>query len=370
MQSDGSRLETSSDQNGNFEVHGMREGSQWLRITAKGYRLHDERDVQAGTQGLQLILEETSSARVRVRDPDGRILQRYVLGVRRFFPHGGGQIAAVLNVPDVSVRAEDLVDGAMTITGIEPGSDQERMQYVFQVQADGFAKTLSDPFEITATSPLIEVLVTRGAILVGQVLDERGQPIADADIATQGEGSMEDSPLRPLFTGLAPDKITRTKVRTDSQGNFRLERLGFAEYQLKISHAEYCDGIVHGLQLATPAEQRLPPIVLLRGTLVRGTVAVDGTPQGQVKVVVDADPAVADAGLLRMETVSNNDGTFVLNKRLPPGSYEIKAAQMTADTANPDIFRQILQMKKTAVTFELRTGQAIAEHSLNIITTR
>lgn len=372
MQSDGSRLDSVSDQNGNFEVHGMREGSQWLRITAKGFRLHDERDVQAGTQGLQVILEETGSARARVRDPDGRILQRYLLGLRRFFPHGGGQIGAVTNVPDVSVRVEDLVDGAMTVTGIEPGTDQERVQYVFQVQADGFAKTLSDPFELTAHAPLIEITVTRGAILIGQVLDERSQPIADAEVATQGEGSMEDSPLRPLFTGLAPDKITRAKVRTDSQGNFRLERLAFAEYQLKVSHAEYCDGIVRALQLSTPNEQRLPAIVLLRGTLVRGTVAVDGTPQGQVKVVVDADPAVADAGgsQLRMETVSNNDGTFVLHKRLPPGNYEIKAAQMTADTASPDIFRQILQMKKTAVTFELRTGQAIAEHSLNIITNR
>jgi uncharacterized GH25 family protein len=371
LQSDGSQLEATSDQGGNFEVLGMREGSQWLRITAKGYQMHDERSVPAGTQNLQVILEETGSARARVRDPDGRVLDRYLLGVRRWFPHGGGQIGNLPNVPDVSVRPEDLLDGAATLTGMDPGTDQERAEYVFQVQADGFARTLSNPFEVSANgAPLIEITVTRGAVLLGQVLDEAGRPVADAEVVTQGEGSVEDGPLRNLFAGIAPDKITRAKARTDHQGNFRLERLAFADYQLKVQHPDYCDGIVHGLQLSSPTEQRLPPIVLVHGTVVRGTTSVDGVRSGQVKVVVDADPSVVDAGYLHAETVSNQDGTFVLQKRLPPGSYEIKAAQLASDAAHPDIFRQILQMKQTSVSLELRRGQDIAEHSLNITTTR
>jgi len=101
-----------------------------------------------------------------------------------------------------------------------------------------------------------------------------------------------------------------------------------------------------------------------------GTASVDGVRSGQVKVVVDADPSVVDAGWLHAETVSNHDGTFVLPKRLPPGNYEIKGAQLAADSAHPDIFKQILQMKQTTASLELRRGQDIAEHSLNITTTR
>jgi hypothetical protein len=368
LQSDGTKLEAFSDQNGNFEVLGMREGSQWLRITAKGYQMRDERSVTAGTQGLQVILEETGAARARVRDPDGRVLDRYVLGVRRWFPQGGGQIGLVPSVPDVSVRAEDLVDGAATMTGMEPGTDQERAEYVFQVQADGFARTLSHQFDISAGGPpMIEITVTRGAILLGQVVDEQGRPVEGAEVLTQGDGS-EDGPLRGLLAGFAPDKITRAKARTDAQGNFRLERLAFAEYRVKVQHPDYCDGIVQGLQLATATEQRLPSITLARGTQVRGTASVDGVRQGQVKVVVDVDPAGGDAGFLHAETVSNHDGTFVIPKRLPPGNYEIKAAQLAADAAHPDIFKQILQMKQTTTSLELRRGQDIAEHSLNITT--
>ncbi len=77
-------------------------------------------------------------------------------------------------------------------------------------------------------------------------------------------------------------------------------------------------------------------------------------------------PLGSPTTLVRAETVSNNDGSFELLKRLPPGNYELRGCQLAADPG-ADIFRTILQLKQSAVPFTVLPGQETAEHNLNLL---
>lgn len=370
LQGDATAVDCVTDRTGLFEAAGLREGPHRLRVTARGFQTRDEPQVAAGSQGLHLILERTGTARVRVRTPDGQILGRYTVVLLRWFPHNGGQIASVPTIADVSVRPDDLTDGAATVTGLERGT------YAVHVLADTWAKTLSDPFDIGAgPAPLVEVTVTRGATLSGRVVDEAGQPVTGAEVATQAEGSTEDNPFHRMLASLSPDRITRTSVRTDQNGRYRLERLALADYQLKIVHPDHCEAMLRGIAIAAPGERQAPDAVLARGTVVQGRTFVDGVPAGQVKVVIGPPPDHAanltpEAALVRAEAISNNDGTFAVARRLPPGTYEIKAAQQAGDAAGAGIFLQLLQFRQTSTNFAVAPGQTTAEINLHIVTTR
>ncbi len=371
-------LETYTDERGDFEVLGLREGPHRLRVVARGFQPRDEQPVEAGARGLRLQLEATGSALVRVRDPDGRTVGRFALGLRRWFPEQGGQIGLVPNVPDMSVRPDDLRDGTLRVEGIERGT------YAFQVVAEPWAKALSAPFEVGPglPPPAVEVHLHGGVTLVGQVLDETGQPLEGAEVTTQPNGADEDNPLHRMLQSLAPDKITRHVARTDAQGRFRLPALATADYQLRIAHAEHCTAVLRDLIVTERGERSLPPITLSRGAVLQGVAMVDGRPRGQIRIVIGppavamaaaataAPGAPANVALVRGETVSNNDGSFVLPRRLPPGTYEVKAAQLAGDGPDQDLFRQLLEFKQTAVTIAVRPGQPIVQQNLNVITQR
>ncbi|HLQ38220.1 MAG TPA: carboxypeptidase-like regulatory domain-containing protein [Planctomycetota bacterium] len=364
-------LQGFADQSGAFQVVGLREGPHRLRVRSRDCQMHEQADIAAGTVGLRLVLERRGSARARVLGADGRVLSKYVLGVRRWFQDNGGQIGSLPQIADMHVRPEDLQQGTVKVKGLDRGS------YVFQVTADGHAKTLSLPFAIAANDdePLVEVRLSRGVTLIGAVVDEANRAVAGATVQTQADGAQDDNPLYRMLAQMTPDRITRTNAVTDNQGQFRLSLLAFADYQLRITHTDYCELLQSNLRLQEEGEQQLPPLVLRRGTLVRGTATLDGKPAGQIKIVV-GPPTLLDGrqdqppagSAVRTETVSNNDGSFMLPRRLPPGGYEIRAAQLAGASADTDIFRMISQLRKTAVPFTVVAGQEFAEHNLHLIT--
>src|SRR5262245_37176316 len=160
-----------SGTDGQFQLHGLREGPHRLRVQADGYQTLDRSDVAAGTQMLVLSLQRRGSAQVTVRDPDGAVLREYRLAVRRYLAEGGGGIGAVHDLPERTVRLGPDEDQA-TVTDLEPGPSEGPVSYVFQVEAKGFAKTLSAPFTIDPIAPTrVEMRMTRGGVLNGRVLD-------------------------------------------------------------------------------------------------------------------------------------------------------------------------------------------------------
>lgn len=159
----GEPFEAFTDGTGRFELIGLRQGPHRLRVLAADHLPMDLAQVQAGESQLTVTLEQRLQVLARVSAPGAQAPRQYALGVRRWFPEHGGQVGAVQGVPDQFVRAEDLVNGATAVRGLTPGT------YVLQVEANGWARSLSEPFTLTSgAQPLtVEVRLTQGGIVSG-----------------------------------------------------------------------------------------------------------------------------------------------------------------------------------------------------------
>ena len=149
-------------------------------------------------------------------------------------------------------------------------------------------------------------------------------------------------------------------MRTDQQGRFRLALLNEGTYQVKYEHAEHFDVFQKGLEVKTGQKLEVPVVRMAAGTVVYGTVRVDGVPAGQVKVSVTA---VAEVGAVpfHCDVITDNQGKFQLGRRLPPGRYQITAARQT--TSN--VFQQVFDYQKTKQEFEV--GGEQRQYSVDIL---
>lgn len=364
----GEPFEAFTDGTGRFELIGLRQGPHRLRVLAADHLPMDLAQVQAGESQLTVTLEQRLQVLARVSAPGAQAPRQYALGVRRWFPEHGGQVGAVQGVPDQFVRAEDLVNGATAVRGLTPGT------YVLQVEANGWARSLSEPFTLTSgAQPLtVEVRLTQGGIVSGQVVDPTGRPLPGVTVTTEVAGASDNNPLARILSGITPERITRTTTTTDAQGAFRLERLAHGAYQLRLSHPDHCEAMHGGITVSDPREQLLPAVTLSRGALVQGRALLDGIPSAQVRVTIapvdGPDASAPAASLLRLETVSTANGTFAFDKRLPPGTYELRAGQLAGNDGQSDVFRVLRQLRASATRITVRPGEEAAATDVNIPT--
>jgi hypothetical protein len=74
-----------------------------------------------------------------------------------------------------------------------------------------------------------------------------------------------------------------------------------------------------------------------------------------VKVTITAmgDPQVTNPSLFNCNAITGNDGTFVMNKRVPPGRYQVMAARQTL----PNPLLQIADYHRSKQEITLGQGQ-------------
>ncbi len=384
---------------GQFDVLGLVVGTYRLRLLGRGFQDQELLDVVAGRNDLRFVLRPRATVMVRVLGPDQRVQRRYQLGIRRFFAgqvssggvssggvSSGGvssgpvpaaqatgfpresAVGLLAELPDQRVRLDGMTD-AIAVSGLPTGT------FTAEVVAEGFAKTLSTAFEITAetTSLSVDVTLTLGGTLRGQVLDESGQPLADATVETQAEGTLADNPLRRMLSNAAPDKITRRKVTTGPDGMFVLPQLAFAHYQLQIDHQDACRTVVHDLRVDAELERTLPPIRMAMGATVFGRATMNGKTQGQMKVILstvfepNAPHETVQAGV-RLETVTDASGAYQMPRRVPPGQYELRAAVAGAAEPEAQIFQQLFQLQRSSTTLSVAPGQHQVERHIDLST--
>lgn len=359
-----------------FRVDGLAAGSYLLRIQADGFQPVERTEVPAGTEDLRIELSARGSASVAVRAPEGHLLRRYRLSVRRWFPDQGGEIAAVADVPDRSIRLEPPADRA-EVLGLDDGT------YVFQVLASGYAATLSEPFTIDAArrEASLEMTLDRGGSLRGRVVDALGDPVAGAVVATQPDGYAGDHPMWRMVAGLLPDRITRARATTGPDGSFALAGLAHAGYQLEVTHPDFCRSVRRGIAVQSDELRQIEPVALERGAVVRGRAYLDGVPAPRVRVVLVAAEALQqgpggvvpsresadETSLFRVEAVSDNSGGFMLPVRVPPGNYVLQGGHTKTGADGAD-FLQLLQMKHSIRNLTIHRGQELAEEDVRIST--
>lgn len=354
LEASGEALAATSAADGSFEVAGLGLGKHALKATLRGYATVAQAGLEGGARDVQLQLTRLGAARVRVVAPDGSPLRRFRLGLRRVFVAQGGQIAAVADVADRNVALTADVD-AIDLEGIPSG------EFCLQVEADGFAKTLSAPFrcEPTEAAAPIDMVVTMGpgATLRGRVVGADGAPLAGAAVRTAAAGIAADSPFHRMLASAVPDRITAAEARTDADGMFTLERLAFASYQLLVDHEDACRGGVDGLVLDTAGVRTLPPIVLTTGAYVAGRATIAGQPVAQMKVVLSTPPDRRDAAAVRLEAVTDPQGNYRLSRRVPPGTYELRAARTGGDAPEAHVLHMVLQLQRSVVPVAVPHGQ-------------
>jgi hypothetical protein len=372
LEAAGDTASTTSAADGTFEVLGLGLGKHAVLATRRGHATATAKGVDSGARNVQLQMAALANVRVRVAAADGAPLRRFRLGLRRIFVAQGGAIAAVPEVADRSVQlgpdeATAVLDGA-------PAGE-----FCVQVEADGFAKALSAPFVLPAGSDdaaaprTVDVAVAMGpgATLRGRVLAENGAPLADAEVRTLAAGVAIDSPFRRLLGDAATERITTTRARTDADGWFACEHLAFGDYQLLVEHPAACRGGIADLPVAEAGVRTLPPIVLATGAAVAGRATIGGAVAPQMKVVLTTPAGRGDAAEpLRLETVTDPDGSFRMPRRVPPGVYELRAARTGGDAPEAHVVPMILQMQRTAVAVAVARGQRDVRADIDLPTDR
>ena len=207
---------------------------------------------------------------------------------------------------------------------------------------------------------------------MGAVIDDQGQPVPGALVTSDmNAGLAAGSGIFDMFRTMIPEKHTTRNVRTNKQGRFRISKLSFADYMIRVSHQSYCEGTAVNIKLTSEGQVADAGVIRLdKGTLVEGITTVDGNPAGQVKVVISMPtpdtkslPTVqpstpegmeqAAKRLFNVKVLSDGNGNYTMMKRIPPGVYKVTASRQSAN--NP--FATLLDMKQSEQELVITPGQ-------------
>ena len=365
-----------SDGDGMFEFPALRSGPYKLSATASRYA---DVEIPLALTGddVKIVMATRGSVKLKVLGANNRPIKAYRLSLKRSFPNNPMGIGNVLDFPDRNINPGDYPgefnrEWAL-IQGLPSGD------FRFQIVERNHAKTLSPMFKIVEGADPVEVVavLTLGAAITGTVIDDSGKPVSGALVTTDmNAGIAANTGILEIFRTMIPEKHTTKRGRTDRQGRFRIERLAFADYMLRVSHEAYCEGTAIDLTLQQEGQVLDAGVIQLsRGAVVSGVTTVDGQPTGQVKIVVSVPmtpenmpkpgekPAPGQSQVLFSSNVlSDGDGRYKLLKRVPPGKYKVTAARHSAD--NP--FGALMDMKQTEQELIVTPGQESITLNFNL----
>jgi uncharacterized GH25 family protein len=365
---------TSTARDGVFQFACLREGPYELTTSSTGHGEAKSPPVLTGDLDVKLVLAQLPWVKLKVLAANGQPVKAYQLALMRYFPNNALGIGKVPEFPNQRVMPNgawfpgELGGDWAAIRGLPPEG-----QFCFQIEERNHAKTLSQPFTVTLEQPT-EVIaqLTAGASITGQVVDDRGQPLRGATVATDMNNAFDGDAggIFAIFKQMMPEKHSVATVTTDAQGRFTLRALAFADYMVRISHQSFCVGESFDITLSQEGQVVDVGVVQLRrGVLIEGYTSLGGQAIGQVKVTLSVPPedqpkppieggANNESKQARMpfsaSAVSDNDGRCVLLKRVPPGRYTIAAARQSG---GQDPFSILLVMKETERVIEVGIGQ-------------
>lgn len=351
---------TTTQDDGSFLLPMMRNGPYNLSVSAPGYEEGALKHVMAGDEEVKVVLEQRGRVRLRVVSSSGVPLKSYTVSLKRYFPNNPSGIGKVPEFRNVRVTPADFEGNYANIRNVPNGD------FLFQIIEKKHAKTLTAPFQMVSGEPApeVDVTLTLGGAIRGQVVDDAGSPVAGATIVTDMNGGIAaDTGFFEIFRKFMPDKHTTKETRTNANGEFYMGKLAFADYMLRVAHPDFCEGASMDIKIETEGqEQNVGIVQLMRGAVVEGTCFVGGNPSGQIKVTIsppegtrpDTAPNGKTKRLFSATAITDSDGYYRFSKRVPPGTYRIHAFK---EAGQDDIFGKILAMKQTQRNMVIRPGQ-------------
>jgi len=296
-----------TDGKGHFRFTNLSSGRHVLHLDPVGY-LPETNEVlsEAFDHGVRIELRPASGIDGVVVDTAGKPLKAYDLQLRQSDKRGniGKTVGASMRVRDVKGRFEvgDLVPG----------------WYMLEVWARGHGVTLSQPEKVLGGGRITSVSVSlqKSARLYGLVVDDLGQPIADARVSLH----TNTTPTFGFLRASASRGSWLTSTQTGSDGTYEFTEVTANTYQVEVDHPRY--PVVHKNDVAVPAgeEIELASVVLDRSAVLKGFV-LDSTGQSLKGVTVTLGGGKNHA---TRQVVSDAEGRFRF-ERLAPGGYQVHA---------------------------------------------
>ena len=165
----------------------------------------------------------------------------------------------------------------------------------------------------------LEVVLRRGRLGVGRVVDEAEQPVAGAGVTLR----------RPAATQTVQQLWLTPRSETDGEGRFQVPDLAAGRYDLEVAADGFAPARVPGLPVPEGAgELDFGTVVLVPGARLEGRVSdPHRAPIADAEIALHLEGAMAPSSL-RGEATSDAEGNFTVTDLLPhqPVRLSVRAA--------------------------------------------
>ena len=249
-----------TNQQGEFKVRGLQDGSYGLSVQAPGYTNGRSGRVNAGADNVQIVMQVMGSVSGRVSGSrSGDSISSFQLEILR--TRRGNQQYGLTG----QRYKFDETDGTFELPDLAPGS------YILLGRADGYAPTYSSSFSIGRTKVEgIDILLEPGGVIKGTIVDGEGRPVSSAVISVHGQDFTLDSNDTLFGSALGdPNNMPQLKTRSNSKGEFTLDNILAGSLTLQVEHSEYLDELVTSMS-SSGTTTNVGRIIIYQGGSVHG----------------------------------------------------------------------------------------------------
>jgi len=331
---------------GLFELTGLPAGTYKLKAqerAAKHGAIARVEDVEAGTEGLEIVLPALGALEGRVVDAEtGNPVVAFEIRQEdernRYHTDKGFQ----------SVQSQD---GSFRLTNVEPGP------VTVIARAAGYAESSAEGAAVAPgeTARGVELRMRRGSLISGTVVNAEGLPVGNAAIVP-GELPRHEHPDKVAVTRTAPD------------GTFQLADLAGVE-TISAYHPDYAAGSAT-VKLA-PGRETNVQIVLTGGGVIEGTAYFDGKPWPGQEVRLDAGFSDGNWYFGGMGAVTSDEGMFRFEKVRPGDAVLMMFAPVTSEVPGARPRSQVRGVvvsdgKPVRVDFHFDSPQTVLEGTVTV----
>jgi len=317
-----------SGPDGRYEIKGLPVNAYQLGADDPAYVSWSRENVQVKSalrEDQDVILTRAASLVGRVVDENGAPVEGATgmltpsgeTGPRAFFRRVG--------FPGMGSAFRTGADGSFKATRLGPGTNQT----LTVRHRDHETRTIGG-VSLSGSAPTrVNVVLRRGQTIRGLVKDDRGQPVAGADVSLQREFRMESRRGMTSMSFVTGD-FGRPPQQTGVDGRFEVKGLASGDYTLQVSKRGYTRERIDPVKVAEDRVLEPFEVVLRTGATISGFLR-DKAGNGAPGQRVGARPAGSAGrnmpgpmGGPMTEEPTGPDGAFVIEGVVPGETYELQ----------------------------------------------
>lgn len=304
-------VSTVADEEGRFALRGLHLHDYMIWAHATGHQPSGRQTIPAGQSGVMIRMRRAASIRGSVVDAaSGRPVSRYTIVIT-------ARPDLVIVAPGRRSRVDDS-EGRFEVRGVSPG------RHYLVVRAPGYVETISDPLLVSSGQQMTDVQIKlgHGATLSGRIENGAGEAIPKARLKlTRTPKGMPG--VHGMLGPIIKQHAQTLRAQSSADGSFRVRNLRAGDWQIQVEHPDYAADREVEVTLLPDEQKKLPPIALVRGGRVVGTVkGRAGKPDPKARIVLQG----RTRSDFRREATTGPDGRFVFDG-VPPGDYYLNVTQ-------------------------------------------